>query len=345
MKMCRSFVAVGLLLVVVSRAPAQDPKAFTEPQLDQLVAPIALYPDELIAQVLIASTYPLEIVEANRFVKANSKLKGKALTEKLEKESWDASVKSLVNFPSVLQQMNDKLDWTQKLGDAVLGQRADVMEAVQRLRKRARDAGHLETTEQQVVEEKDERIIVQPASTQVVYVPTYNPTIVYGTWPYPAYPPAYYYPRAYYPPGAAAFSFAAGVAVGAAWGYAWGGCSWGRYGHADIDIDVNRNRNVNRNIDRSRHGNHSGGSWKHDPGHRRGVRYRDNKTASRFNRGGSSRGARTDRSSYRGRHNTGRSGTGRGASGSTSQYNVSVLFRGSTSKSKCTVLYCTVLSS
>jgi len=160
--------------------------------LEQILAPIALYPDSLLAQILMASTYPLEVVQADRWAKQNKDLKGDALTAALEKQPWDPSVKSLVNFPQVLAMMSEKLDWTQKLGDAFLAQQKDVMDTVQGLRKKAVDAGNLKTTkEQQVIVEK-ETIIIEPASTQVVYVPTYNPTVVYGAWPYPAYPPTPY---------------------------------------------------------------------------------------------------------------------------------------------------------
>ncbi len=243
MKRGRVFThAVRWLLVVVMVLPpwafAQDTggapsAAFSREQLEQILAPIALYPDDLIVQILMASTYPIEVVQADRWVKKNKDLKGDALTEALEKEDWDPSVKSLVNFPQVLSMMSEKLDWTQKLGDAFLGQEKDVMDTVQVLRKRAKDAGNLNTTQEQKVVVEKETIIIQPANPEVVYVPTYNPTVVYGAWPYPSYPPYYYYPPGYVP-GAALFSFGVGLAVGAAWGYAWGGANW--HG-GDVNID------------------------------------------------------------------------------------------------------------
>jgi len=284
-------------------------KPFKQEELDQLVAPIALYPDSLLAQILMASTYPLEVVQAQRWVQANQKLKGDALTAALEKQDWDPSVKSLVNFPQVLDMMSEKLDWTQKLGDAFLAQQKEVMDTVQSLRLKAYGEGNLKSTEQQkvVVEEETKTIIVEPANPQVVYVPTYNPTVVYGAWPYPAYPPYYYYPPGYVP-GAGLFAFGMGVAVGAAWGYAWGGCNW-RGG--DVDVDVNRNTNINNNIDRSKHqnkvstGDRGKGSFKHNPEHRKGAAYRDQKTAQQHGRGGS-RDAAQSRDSYRGRDGGGR---------------------------------------
>src|SRR5262245_51481137 len=196
-------------------APAQPgAPAFTPEQLEQIAAPIALYPDPLVAQVLMASTYPLEIVQAARFVKDNPKLTGDQLNEKLKDQTWDDSVKSLVSFPQVLDLMNQKLDWTQQLGDAFLAQQKDLLDAIQRLRARAQAEGNLKSTSEQkvtvepapaaapaapgqppqtvVVQQQPAQIItIEPTNPQVVYVPSYNPTVVYGAWPYPAYPPAY----------------------------------------------------------------------------------------------------------------------------------------------------------
>jgi hypothetical protein len=173
--------------------PAADtsPPPFKQEEIEALVAPIALYPDELLVQTLMASTYPLEIVQAARWQKEakNKDLKGDALAKALEPQEWDPSVKSIVAFPQVLIMLNDKLDWTQKLGDAFLAQQSDVMNAAQKLRKKAQDTGNLKSNEQQKVVTEQETIIIQPANPQVVYVPTYQPTAVYGAWPYPAYPP------------------------------------------------------------------------------------------------------------------------------------------------------------
>ena len=182
-------VLLATLLVlpggVLAQSPEEAPsKAFSREQLDQLLAPVALYPDSLLTQILMASTYPLEVVKANNWVKQNKELKGDALTAALEKQEWDPSVKSLVNFPQVLQMMSDKVDWTQKLGDAFLAQQKDVLSTVQTLRAKALEAGNLKTTkEQKVVVEKDpQTIIIQQANPEVVYVPEYNPTVVYGVW-------------------------------------------------------------------------------------------------------------------------------------------------------------------
>ena len=298
---------------------AEEPKAFKQEELDQILAPIALYPDDLLSQVLMASTYPLEVVQAERWVKQNKSLKGDALADALEKQDWDPSVKSLVNFPDVLTMMSEKLDWTQKLGDAFLEQQKEVMDTIQKLRQKADEAGNLKTTSEQkvIVEKETKTIVIEPANPQTVYVPTYNPTVVYGAWWYPAYPPYYYYPPGYV--AGAAFSFAAGVAVGAAWGYAWGGCNW--HG-GDVDIDIDRNTNINNNIDRSKYKDKAGtgtgqggkGKWEHNPEHRKGASYRDQGTAQKFNKA-STREATQARDSFRGRAEQGSRDLSKGGAG------------------------------
>jgi len=191
------FWLLVLSFLIPAAGLAQEPgaKAFSQEQLDQMLAPVALYPDSLLAQVLMASTYPLEIVQADRFAKKNKDLKGDKLLEAAKNEDWDPTVKSLLQFPDVISMMSDKLDWTTKLGDAFLAQQKDVMDSVQRLRKKANEAGNLKTTKEQKVIVEKETIIIQSASPEVIYVPAYNPTVVYGTWAYPAYPPYPYYPR------------------------------------------------------------------------------------------------------------------------------------------------------
>jgi hypothetical protein len=245
------FIMIWALVLLMAVPPgifAQDGGGkpnLKQEELDQLLAPIALYPDSLLTQILMASTYPLDIVQADKWIKKNKKLKGDALAVELEKQPWDPSVKSLVNFPDVLSMMSDKLDLTQKLGDAFLAQQKDVMNTIQKLRAKAKAAGNLKTTKEQVVKVEQEVIIIESPSPEVVYVPSYNPTVVYGAWAYPAYPPAPYYPAGY---GAAAF--VTGVAVGAAWGYAWGNANW--HG-GDVNVNVNKNANINNNINRSQY--------------------------------------------------------------------------------------------
>jgi hypothetical protein len=309
---------VWIIILMVAMPPwifaqgSTEPAKFKQEELDQMLAPIALYPDSLLGQVLIASTYPLEIVQADRWAKANKNLKGDPLTAALEKQNWDPSVKSLVNFPQVLSMMSEKLDWTQKLGDAFLAQQKEIMDTVQKLRFKAKEAGNLKTTEQQKVVVQEKVIIVEPASPQVIYVPAYNPVVVYGAWPYPAYPP---YPV--YPPGyvaaTAAVSFGVGVAVGAAWGYAWGNCNW--HG-GSVNYNINQNININNNINRSNYAQRPGqggsGTWQHDPDHRKGVSYGDQATAQKYNKGASSEAAK-NREAFRGRSESGRQDLSRGS--------------------------------
>jgi hypothetical protein len=280
-------ISVALALSPIGTVSAQDQSGNAEPQqqlldearLDQLVAPIALYPDPLLAQVLMASTYPLEVVQADRFAKANKKLKGDKLKEALAKQDWDASVKELVSTPTALAMMNDKLDWTQQLGDAVLAQQADVMDAIQRLRAKAQANGKLETTKQQkvtVTQEADQQVIaIEPASPDVVYVPYYDPAVVYGEWPYPDYPPYYYPPPSGYIVGGA-------IATGLAWGAAyaigreiWNDIDW-HHGDINIDVDIDRNVNIDRNFKK----------WEHDSYHRRGVKYENDVVRNKFAKAG-----------------------------------------------------------
>ena len=326
-------VPIGLVIMLAAPAlpraqqTGADARPFKPEELEQIVAPLALYPDPLVAMIFMASTYPLEVIQAARFAKANPNLKDAALNEELKKQTWDDSVKALVSFPEVLEMMDRQLEWTQKLGDAVLAQQKETMDAIQRLRAKAQAAGNLASTEQQKVvvervESPPQQIIrIEPTNPEIIYVPTYNPTVVYGAWPYPAYPPYYYYPP-YYPVGyfaaTAAVSFGIGMLVG---GAIWGGCNWGG---GDIDIDVNRQNNFNRNVNRGDRVNPLGergggargdrGSWQHNPEHRKGAQYRDSATQQKFGRGSDS--ARVaSRESFRGRSEQGRQQPGRGGAG------------------------------
>jgi hypothetical protein len=252
-------VACGALVIGTIPAPLRAQPAppsqtdqaegYSAEQLDALLAPIALYPDELLTQVLMASVYPLEIVDAARWAEnpANKSLTGDALTRALVPVSWDPAVKSLVPFPQVLTMMNSQLDWTQQLGYAMAVQQTDVMASIQRLRRQAQIAGQLKSSEQQVVRTEGQTIVIAPAQPSVVYVPVYNPSVVYGTWPYPAYPPVYYPPPPGYAVGNAlltGLAFGAGVAITASlWGWArpnWGG------GYMNVNVNRYNNINVNR---------------------------------------------------------------------------------------------------
>src|SRR5215831_12408656 len=273
--------------------PAAAPAGatFKQEELDAMLAPIALYPDALVSQVLMASTYPLEIVEAARWAEQNKGLKGDALQNALQGQKWDESVKSLTAFPEVLDRMNKDLAWTQKLGDAFLGQQKEVMDTIQSLRQRAQTAGNLTSNEHQKVETQTQEgkqvIVIQPANPEVIYVPTYQPTVVYGAWPYPAYPP--YYPPYWAPVGGAfvsGFFWGAGIAAGAA---LWGNCNWGR---GDVNVNVNRYNNFNRS-------NISNSNWQHNVNHRQGVAYRDNGARQQY--GSYDRQASQARDQFRGR--------------------------------------------
>jgi Protein of unknown function (DUF3300) len=307
---------------------AASAPAFTSEQLEQIAAPVALYPDPLLAQVLMASTYPLEIVQAARFVKDNPSLKGDQLNEKLKDQNWDDSVKSLVSFPQVLSLMDGKLDWTQQLGDATIGQEKELMDAIQRLRARAQAQGNLKNTQEQTVTVEpappaapgqatpaQQTIVIQPSNPDVVYVPSYNPTVVYGSWPYPAYPPASPYPPGY-AFGTALLSFGVGMAVG---GALWGNCNWGG---GNVDVNVNRNESFSRNVNRSnvsservsqyrqgQSGNRS--QWNHNPQHRQGVQYRDSASQQKYNRGANAQSVQS-RENFRGRAEQGRQDLSRG---------------------------------
>ena len=255
-------------------APAPGASALTAEQLDQLVAPIALYPDPLIAQILMAATYPLEVVEADRWLRipANAALKGDALTAALQRQPWDPSVKSLVPFPQLLRVMDSNLHWTEQLGDAFLAQQADVMDAVQRLRQRAQAAGSLASTPQQTVSIQDQEITIEPASPDVVYVPDYNPWCIYGDWADADYPPFYFGNWGGYC-GSADYLMVFGAGF-----YPFGFWGWGHFNWRQHHIRIDHNR-----YQQFRTGHEPPGEiWQHDPAHRHGVPYRDPATAAHF---------------------------------------------------------------
>ena len=284
--MKRRLLLVGspiFLASVLSRnLAAQDTaKSFKPEELDQMLAPIALYPDSLLSQVMMAATYPLEVVEAARWSKANPNLKGDAAVNAVKDKDWDVSVKSLVAFPSVLKQMNDHLDWTQKLGDAMLAQQQDVADSIQRLRAKAAAAGNLNSTPQQTVTTQGSgdnvQYVIAPSNPEVIYVPSYSPSWAYGPWPYPAYPPVYY-PLA----GALATGFFFGAGIAAA-GAIFGGWNWAGRGNSYVNVNVNRAVNIDNHFDRNRYtaNNH----WQHDPVHRRSVAYRTPQERKQFGQG------------------------------------------------------------
>ncbi|MBB2175221.1 DUF3300 domain-containing protein [Gluconacetobacter johannae] len=239
-------------------APVQQQSGaeqFDMEQIDALLAPIALYPDTLLTQMLIASTFPVEIVEAERWASdpAHKSLKGAALTKALDALDWDPSVKSLIPFPQALSQMNGNLGWTQQLGYAFANQQKDVLDSVQRLRRQAQAQKHLQSTPQQTVRTQapseggsQETIIVEPAQPDVVYVPTYSPSTVYGPWPYPTYPPVEASPAPAYVAGTAllgGLAFGTGVAISSSlWG--WSSPNWN---HGNVNVNASRYNNINTN--------------------------------------------------------------------------------------------------
>ena len=273
---------------------AQSETTFSREQLDQMMAPVALYPDSLLAQVMMATTYPGDVADAAKWAKAHPDAKGDDAVRQVANEPWDPSVQSLVAFPQVLDLLGKDPAWVQKMGDAFLAQPDAVMDSVQRLRRQAQAAGNLKSNEQQkvtteaaappaagatttVVEPATQTIVIEPANPQVVYVPSYNSTTVYGSWAYPSYPPYYYPPSPYYYPGGA---FVAGLAWGtgiAITASLWGNCNWG---HSDIDINVDRYNNINSN----RQINRSENTWRHNSANRDGVPYRDRASREQYGR-------------------------------------------------------------
>jgi hypothetical protein len=196
----------------------------TPEQLQQLVAPIALYPDSLVAQILSAATFPEQVVEADRWVQAHPDFKGEALGQAVDQTNWDPSVKALTAFPSVLGNMDKNISWTSALGDAYYNQQQDVMDAVQVMRQKAEQAGNLKTTPQQAVTTQGSTVIIQPEAPDVVYVPAYNPWVVYGP-PIVAWPGWYPYPGIWY--GGPYLSFGIGFGIGFFAGFGWGWPHWG----------------------------------------------------------------------------------------------------------------------
>jgi uncharacterized protein DUF3300 len=319
---CVMVLMPGNAILPVSALPrlnhTEDTVKIPADQLDSLVSPIALYPDNLLSQTLVASTYPLEIIQLQQWLDKNRDLASdqQKLAAAVKKQSWDPSIQALAALPDVVKRLADDIQWTTDLGNAFLAQQSDVLDAVQRMRKKAQDKGSLKSNEQQKVEvqtvQSKQVIVIEQSNPEVVYVPSYDPVYVWG-------PAIYPYPAIYYPPyygawyTAAAISFGVGITMGFFWGGGWGwGCGWG-----GGDININRNNNFNRNtnigggnrvnalgsgnrgnLGSGNRGNLGGGNrvnplgsgnrWQHDPSHRGGTPYRDRSTADRF--GGTTRG-------------------------------------------------------
>jgi hypothetical protein len=285
-----------LLLVLVPgnvmlwgrQVPPQPPppgQALAPDQLDGLVAPIALYPDPLLGQILVASTYPLELVQAWQWLPLNSALTSAALTQAAQQQNWDPSVQALVVFPDLIKRLNQDITWTTDLGNAFLAQQPDVMDAVQRMRLKAEQGGKLPSTSQQTVTTTNNSgqpiIDIEPASPQVMYLPNYDPGYIWG-------PPLYYpYANWYYPPfvGGAYFGFGIGISMGAYFGGGWGGWGgWGWHpGWGNHTVMINNNFIHRYNFNAGHSASLNGSSaWSHDPSHRQGVPYSNAALSSRY---------------------------------------------------------------
>jgi hypothetical protein len=303
-QLAQQFVAITCAILLVTsgnqalfgqQAPQtqqpQDNVKIPADQLDAVVAPIALYPDPLLSQTLVASTYPLEIIQLQQWLEKNPGLKDQALVDAVSKQPWDPSIKAMAALPDLVKRLSNDIQWTTDLGNAFLAQESDVMNAVQRMRAKAQNNGTLKSDEHQKVEtavENNQSVIeVQQADPNVVYVPSYNPVAVYGPAVYP-YPSIYYPP--YYGTGAAiatgAIAFGSAIALGAFWGGGWG---WGAgWGHGSINVNNNNFFNRNNAFNRNNFNRTGSNAWRHNPAHRGGTPYANRATANRF--GGNTRG-------------------------------------------------------
>src|SRR5260370_22695692 len=242
-----------------SEQPPTPPVQHSPQELQQLVAPIALYPDALVAQILAASTYPTEIVEADRWMQSHPNLKGEELAKEVDKQSWDPSVQALAQFPSVLENMDTNLSWTSSLGDAYANQQQDVTDAVQAMRQQARKAGHLDSNEREQVTTQGNTIIIEPANPEVVYVPAYDPWLVYGA-PIVAYPGWYAVPGIFW--GGVGLSFGIGFGIGYFRGFGWGWHHWGYDWHGRTAI-YNHNTYISHSRTIINRGNFNHGNFNH----------------------------------------------------------------------------------
>ena len=288
---CMALFAWSFPLVLAQEAPQDQSQEATttdeapkipNDQLDSLVAPIALYPDAMLAQTLAASTYPLEVMQLDQWMDKNKNLKDKALADAVAKQPWDPSVQSMAAFPDVVQRMAENIQWMTDVGNAVLAQQKDVMDAVQRMRAKAQGTGNLKTGSEQKVETKTTQsgqqvIVVEQANPEAVYVPSYDPAVVYGAPPaeYPYYP--YSYPG--YQPGTA-LAWGTAIAVGGAWANNWGNCDWDK-GDVNINNNNNFNKNYNKNVNKGTGAGQANG-WQHNPQHRGNAPYANKQTANKY---------------------------------------------------------------
>jgi hypothetical protein len=278
--MRRLLAALLALLIAVPAAYAQERKTYGQAELDQMLAPVALYPDDLLSQVLMASTYPLEVVEAARWSRAHPGIQGDEAVRAAADKDWDPSVKSLLAFPNVLARMDENLDWTRRLGDAFLAQETQVMDTVQQLRQRAQAAGNLAPDERQRVVADGRTIVIEAADPRVVYVPYYDPYVAYGPWWWSAYPPVVWAPWPGYAVGRPGLWW--GVGVGITAGFFFGGVDWH---HRHVRVLHANNYYVRPPVVRRgviAHRPMAPGRWEHNPSHRRGIAYRSPEVQRRY---------------------------------------------------------------
>jgi len=273
-----------LALIGTGILPAQtEEELFSQAELDQMLAPIALYPDVLLSQVLMAATYPLEVVEASRWSRANPELEGEAAVKAVSGEDWDDSIKSLVGFPDLIRTMDENLAWTRRIGDAFLLQQEEVFATTQKLRKISLDKGVLDTLEHVTVEQQEEVIIIEPARVEVVYVPYYSPYYAYGNWWWYDYPPFYLGPPPVY---YSSIGYHWGRGIGVSMGFYYSSCDWYRH-----NVVIVRRGHPHKSY-------HKAPVWKHNPHHRRGVHYGNDKLNKSYHRGRVSGVARSPRGSH-----------------------------------------------
>jgi len=288
----RLFALLAALALALAQggAHAQPAYVFSQQELDQMLAPIALYPDALLSQILMASTYPLEVVEAARWSRVQPGLSGDSAVRAAEGENWDPSVKSLVAFPQVLERMDENPQWTQALGDAFLDQQAQVMDTVQVLRRRAEAAGNLRSDERLRVLDSGSGVMLDPVSPELVYVPYYDPLVVYGSWWWPAYPPVHWRPwSGYYARPGYARGFYWGPPVGISAGFFFGAFDWPRRQVRVVQVNnyyYSHSIAVNRGVIANR----APGAWRHEPEHRLGIAYRSIEAQRRFGTASALRG-------------------------------------------------------
>ena len=293
MNAMKKFIATSLLVLLVlpftTAMAAKTPHEvvpqqieFSQAELEQMLAPIALYPDTLLSHILIAATYPLEIIQAERWSAQYPDLTADEINTAIEDKDWDPSVKALVPFPRVLKRMSDDIEWTQNLGDAFLQDEKKVLAGIQTLRLDAEKAGNLENLEHLNVTREEKTIVIEPARPEVVYVPYYDPRVVYGSWRWTHYPPVYWgypgyvsYPSHYYPNSL----FYWGPRIHISLGYGFSAFNW--HNHHIVVLPYNHHHRYYSRRQIVHHNSHS--RWQHNPRHRRGASYRTTAVANRFN--------------------------------------------------------------